>query len=956
MKITLVIEKFLRDAFEIRRGETVRVLLMQLYIFLVIGSLLIVKPVSNSLFLSEFGAEQLPNAFILVAVFASLVFTLYSRLLKRIPLIRLTEITLQISIASLAVFWAFFYFNFLKAGALYVFYVWVAIFAVISTSQFWILANLLFNPREAKRLFGFIGAGAIAGGIFGGYLTNFLAPFLGSEQLLLICMAFLAICIPITRRVWDINGKDKSEIKFQQQKKLQKLVDNPLKLIINSRHLTYLAGIVGIGVLAARLVDYQFSAIASERITEEDQLTAFFGFWLSNLNIVSFIIQLLVTRRVVGVFGVGTSLFFLPLGILVGALGVLIHPALWSALLIKISDGSLKQSVNRAGLELLALPIPPEIKNQAKTFIDVVIDSIATGLGGFFLVFLIQGLDLPTRWVSLLIIIVIGIWIYLVRQIREEYLTSFRARIEREDEKPVKPVIDLRNESVFGGLIRVLEGGDEKQVLPVLEMVKEIRDQRLIPCFKKLLRHPSGKVRLEVLRNIYFYKNKDFLKEVKGLVHDEDQNICVESIHYLFGHEPNDQIKMLWDYLRHKDYRIRGAALLCAARESRKNRELRETFKIKEIVGQTVKEIPSLTDKAQVEFTKINCAAVIGASNIRELFPYLHIFLNSVSVNVLKAAIVSAAQTGQGEFVPVLIGHLANKNLRKITTTALASYGVEIIDVLESHLENPLRDIEIRRNIPRVIATIGVQKSVDVLMEYMNQVEMIVHYEIIKALNHLRMSFPHLKFDDKRVTKRVLDEARNYVSNLGMLYSQVTASTDVAFKTTSNENASQIEKTRQALIKTLEERLDNNLERIFRLLGLKYPPDDIYNAYLGIRSDMPNLRANAVEFLDNLLESGLKKVIIPLVESSMVDALISDIPANFDIEMPSEFECYLSLLSSDDQEVRVLMLKLIGYMKDDRYLPYLAELVDSPIPKVSKAAKLALKEIGVIGKRVIRAE
>ena len=956
MNITLIVEKFLRDAFEIRRGETVRVLLMQLYIFLVIGSLLIVKPVSSSLFLSEFGAEQLPNAFILVAVCASLVFALYSRLLKRIPLIRLTERTLQISIVSLAIFWCFFYFDYLKASALYIFYVWVAIFAVISTSQFWILANLLLNPREAKRLFGFIGAGAIAGGIFGGYLTNFLAPFLGSEQLLFICMGFLAICIPITRRVWDINGKDKSEIKFQQQKRLQKLVDNPLKLIINSRHLTYLAGIVGIGVLAAKLVDYQFSAIVSERITEEDQLTAFFGFWLSNLNIVSFIIQLLVTRRVVGVFGVGTSLFFLPFGILIGALGVFIHPALWSAVLIKISDGSLKQSVNRAGLELLALPIPQEIKNQAKTFIDVVIDSIATGLGGFLLVFLIQGLNLPTRWVSLLIIIVIVLWIYLVRQIREEYVTSFRARIERDDEKPVKPVIDLRNESVFGGLIKVLEGDDEKQVLPVLEMVKEIRDERLIPCFGKLLKHPSSKVRLEVLRNIYFYKNKDFLEQVKALVHDEDQKICVESIHYLFGHETDDQIKILRDYLEHSDYRIRGAALLCAARESRKNQELQQTFHIKEIVEQTVKGIPSLIDKAQVEFTKINCAAVIGAANITELFPYLHIFLNSVSMNVLRAAIISAAQTGQVEFAPVLIGYLANKNLRKVTTTALASYGLEIIEVLESNLENPQGDIEIRRNIPRVIASIGVQKSVDALIEYLDHVEMIIHYEIIKALNHLRMSFPHLKFDGKRITKRILDEVRNYMSNLGMLYSQVTANADAAVETTGNENVLLIEKTRQLLIKTLEERLDHNLERIFRLLGLKYPPDDIYNAYLGIRSDMPNLRANAVEFLDNLLESGLKKVIIPIVESSMIDALISDIPADFHIEIPSEFECYLSLLSSDDQEVRVLTLKLIGYVKDDRYLPYVGELVDSPIPKVSKAAKSALKEIGVIGKRVSRAE
>lgn len=75
-------------------------------------------------------------------------------------------------------------FNLAEGWILYIFYVLVAIFAVISSSQFWIFANLIFNAREAKRLFGLIGAGAIAGGIFGGYLTNFLAPIIRSENLI----------------------------------------------------------------------------------------------------------------------------------------------------------------------------------------------------------------------------------------------------------------------------------------------------------------------------------------------------------------------------------------------------------------------------------------------------------------------------------------------------------------------------------------------------------------------------------------------------------------------------------------------------------------------------------------------------------------------------------------------------------------------------------------------------
>ena len=38
---------------------------------------------------------------------------------------------------------------------------------VLLISQFWTLANLVYDPRQAKRLFGFIGGGAPLGGIAG---------------------------------------------------------------------------------------------------------------------------------------------------------------------------------------------------------------------------------------------------------------------------------------------------------------------------------------------------------------------------------------------------------------------------------------------------------------------------------------------------------------------------------------------------------------------------------------------------------------------------------------------------------------------------------------------------------------------------------------------------------------------------------------------------------------------
>ena len=47
-----------------------------------------------------------------------------------------------------------------------VFYLWVNCFGIIAPVQAWSFANSLFDTRQAKRLFGLVGAGASLGAIW----------------------------------------------------------------------------------------------------------------------------------------------------------------------------------------------------------------------------------------------------------------------------------------------------------------------------------------------------------------------------------------------------------------------------------------------------------------------------------------------------------------------------------------------------------------------------------------------------------------------------------------------------------------------------------------------------------------------------------------------------------------------------------------------------------------------
>ncbi len=419
--------------FGIREGEGFRVSLMFAYIFFVIASLMIVKPVRNSLFLTHLGVKQLPFAFVLVSVASGIVVSIYSRLSRKIRLNYFMAVTLLFIVLNLLIFWYFLYLNITAAWFLYLFYIWVAIFGVIATTQFWLLANYIFNAREAKRLFGLIGAGAISGGIFGGYLTSYLAPVLETSNLLFFAIGFMIFSLILMLTIWRKGGKQSFRDRIQAQKRMKQSfeIDNPFKLFSKSKHLALTATLVGISVIVASLVDFQFSAIASSEIPDQDQLTAFFGFWLSNLSILALIIQLFLTGRILRSLGTARALFFLPAGVFLGAVGSLFYPALWSAVFIKVSEGSLKQSVNKAGMELLSMPIPPSVKNQAKSIVDVFVDNLAVGLGGLLLIALTIGIGLPIRYVSLFIIALIFFWILIILKMKKEYVNSFRRAIER---------------------------------------------------------------------------------------------------------------------------------------------------------------------------------------------------------------------------------------------------------------------------------------------------------------------------------------------------------------------------------------------------------------------------------------------------------------------------------------------------------------------------------------------
>ncbi len=423
--------------FRINRTEWPTALLMFMYFFLVLAMYMIGKAARDAMFIGSFGALKLPYALVAQAVALSLLVAVYIKCSRRMNHYKLSMISLlSFAGSSLALWIANCQGN---PQLVFVFYVWVGVVGAIAPMQVWTMANLIYNAREAKRLFGFVGSGGILGSIFGGFVTRKFAPLLGTENLLPIIVVCLLLSAVVLHVIWQRNQEraalmqeDNNETSFTDEEAPQNLWQSAA-LIGRSRYLRLIAALVAISAMATTVAYVQFSVLARMHIQNTDHLAAFFGGMYEGLSWVAFFMQFLFSGRLMNRWGLGLTIFILPLSLLCGSVVALMYPTLWAAILLRGSDQVFRHSIDRSTTEMLYLPIAPEIKIQAKSFIDTVVWRTGDALAAIVLMFF-AGL-LPTlnqTGVTLMNLLMVLPWLAIAYLTGREYVNNLRASLQRQ--------------------------------------------------------------------------------------------------------------------------------------------------------------------------------------------------------------------------------------------------------------------------------------------------------------------------------------------------------------------------------------------------------------------------------------------------------------------------------------------------------------------------------------------
>ncbi|MEN8187298.1 MAG: Npt1/Npt2 family nucleotide transporter [Bacteroidota bacterium] len=933
-----MIKNLFKRTFNIREGEIQIALLMQLYIFLIITVLLLVKPTVTALFLHNLGAENLPYGYLLVAVVAVITSIFYNRLIKKfsIKIIAITTIIL-FSICFFLLSYVIYY-DILDGWVLYFYYLSLSLFGVMVTSQFWVIANIVFDIREAKRLFGFIGAGAIAGGIFGGYLTTFLANFFGNGMVILVASIMLLLCLPIIIWIWRIRVDQLNKfIKVERKSEKKDLSSSSFQLVLKSKHLLNLSAIVGVSVLVAKLIDYQFSDFSHRVYPNPDELASFFGFWFSSFNIIALLIQLFLTNRLLSWFGVSTNMLLLPLGLAIGSFLFLVFPELWVLVLIKGVDGSFKQSVNKAAYELSILPIPYETKKQTKPFIDVVVDSVATGLAGFLLLFVIKKLDVDTNYITLIILFSLFVWFLLIYRLRGSYFDSFRENISALVAS--KDKVPKRRTSSY--VLDILKSGTEKEIVTILDHLSENLLDVYKPYILNLLDHPSDRVKAAIIKEFYSFRNEKALDKIKTLIEtNDDDEVVYEAMEYLLMHSSSSEIEKFDEYyLDHKKDYIKNAALLCLARASRSNKTLEKKYNLKQRIESQIKEFSKYEDVQRKEEIA-GLLLTIGYSGNSEYYHFIEKYFSSKEPLLVTYAIKAAGLAKHEPFIDKLISLMCDNKYQEDVIKALQSYGECIVKRLFKKDEDEEIEEDVRGYIPKIIESFESKQSVVMLLRLLKSKDVLVRLNAAKALENIEETNHLIRISDKRLGENLFNECSYFKNTLTAI--QAIEKSVVNNDKNVKDDPKKIVKeqsARKAILDQLQVQLDRSLETIFYLLSIKYPNSDMKIAFLGIKNDTEESRINTIEFLENLLQSDLKKALLPLLEYHFLDETETDLK----IETIPESKCLLDLLEERGAVTKMRVLNLLQFADHESFEKTIRKLTKHKNSEIASLAKKCLE-------------
>ena len=884
-------------ALSIRRGERGLTAALAGYFFLVLAALYLIKPASKSLFLEGLGADWLPYVYIATALVTWWAIVPYLRVAPRFRLLGIIQVTLAATLVSLVGFW--WWLSPASVVLLPVFYVWVKFYGILLPSQLWLLSDEYMDPRQAKRLFAPIGAGGILGSIVGSAAARALANPLGTRSLLAIAAALVVGAWGILWALkqhapparpgrlgrWSDADGELEFLAWQEERDAGAEEPPPPQAggaataRPGTRSLILL--IVTILILATTahtIIDWQFNKAVELQITDTDARTTFFGGFFMVLNLVTLGIQLLATSFILRYFGIGVALALLPVALATGAVGILLHPGLWTTVFARGADDALRYSTDQSGRELLFLPIPSSDRQRLKPRIDLIANRAGNGVGGLLILGAIAWLPDPLRYLSVASLALVAVWLAALVRTRRNYAESLQLLLRVRDLDVAHLAKSRLDANALGAIRDGLQSSDPDTVHAALDLAAHTDPTAFVPELRELLRvSEDAELKGEALRLLTEARDESSLDEAMANIDQADQDLTAEALAYACAMgDPKAQARVD-AYLAGDDPLLAATAAVCLLEHSDRDQQEKGV----EILEQAV----SVTTQQVVEL-RVAIADIIRRRPEMELLrPLLKRLLADEAPQVVRAALWAGTQHQDPDLVPPIATAGLRRTLHTPALQALQVMGAVAVGPLTGILADPRNGRELRQFVARALGRLGGSAAAEGLIAGIVADDRPVRWATLKALNHMRRRGEKLHIGPERQAAAIRIEWNDYLSlhRLAAALQAPGTDTPTAF-----------------VAAVVEERLHEAEERLFRALALRHPIQAVFFAYRGLITEEPAARGHAIELIDSIVETPERRSLVRLLEEENRAARGRIAAAELGRSVPGTDEALRELLNPAD--------------------------------------------------------
>lgn len=369
-------ETLIKKAVKAESGEIKALLWSFGYFFFLLSTYYMLLPLRDAMGI-EGGTRNLSWLFAATFIATLVTAPFQAALVARLPRRTFIPVVYLFLVANMVVFWALMSAQIAPVIVARAFFIWITVFSVFTVSVFWSFMADLYSAEQSKRLFGFIGAGGSIGSILGPMITGALVQRIGVANLLLIAGLLLVLAVVCANRLEGAAGlaqaaqADFKAASAGRQKAVGGGMFDGFALLFKSPYLGGIGLWVFLLSFAGTMLYFVQADVVAAAATDTATRTQIFAQIAKWVGILSLIIQLLATGRIIKAIGTGPAAALLPLVFVVGFIAIALNPAV---LLVVAGFQAVQRATNfgiaNLARESLWTVVSREEKFKAKNIID----------------------------------------------------------------------------------------------------------------------------------------------------------------------------------------------------------------------------------------------------------------------------------------------------------------------------------------------------------------------------------------------------------------------------------------------------------------------------------------------------------------------------------------------------------------------------------------------------------